>query len=87
MTGDIKEKLRRIEKITAGEEPVTQKQAVILLLGLFSDFWGEIDEPIKQVPLNTTDIAVMKVRVGLGIGLTALVGIVGGIGLIVAGGG
>ena len=83
---DIKEKLRRVEKVTAGEEPITQKQAMILMLGLFSDFWGEIEEPIKQVPLNTTGIEVLKVRVGLGIGLTALVGIAGGIALIAGGG-
>ena len=79
---DIKEKLRRVEKVTAGEEPITQKQAMILMLGLFSDFWGEIEEPIKQVPLNTTAIEVLKVRVGLGIGLTTLVGIIGGIALV-----
>ena len=86
MTSNIKEKLRRVERITAEEESVTQKQAMILMLGLFSDFWNEIEEPIKQVPINTTELAVLKVRVGLGIGLTALVGIAGGIALIAGGG-
>ena len=56
------------------------------MLGLFSDFWNEIEEPIKQVPINTTAIEVLKVRVGLGIGLTTLVGIIGGIALIAGGG-
>ena len=81
MSSRINEKLRRVERIAAGEEDITQKQAVLLNLGLFADLWGEIEEPIKVVKDHQTRLKVLEARVRLGIGLTALIGIAGGIGM------
>ena len=71
----MQEKLRRVERIATGEEPITQKQAVLLLLDLVAGVYDEISPVIKQVPLNTTEIEVLGGKVKLGIGLTVAVGI------------
>ena len=72
---DMKEKLRRIERITTEEEPVTQKQAILLLLGVFAGMYDEISPHIQQVPRNTADIEVLSTRVSMGIGLTVVASI------------
>ena len=82
--GGMKEKLRRIERVVAGEEPITQKQASILTLDVIGSMYDEFEPAIKQVPKNVTAIATLKVRVVMGIGLTALAAILG-IALAIAG--
>ena len=81
MSSRINEKLRRVERIMADEEPVTQKQATLLTLDLFADFWGEIEEPIKMVKAHNDKLISLETRVRMGIGLTVIVGIAGGIGM------
>jgi hypothetical protein len=75
----MKEHLRRIEKIAAGEEAVTQKQAILLILNLMANMYNEFEPHIQQVPKNSTAIAVLRARVALGIGLTAFVALSGAI--------
>ena len=81
MAGKIQEKLRRVERILTEEEPVTQKQAVLLNLDLFAEFWGEIEEPIKMVKDHQDRLTNLEARVKVGIGLTVLIGVAGGVSL------
>ena len=80
----MREKLRRIERVVAGEEPITQKQVSILTLDVIGSMYDEFAPAIKQVPLNKTAIETLGVRVAMGIGLTALAAILG-IALAIAG--
>ena len=80
----MKEKLRRIERVVAGEEPITQKQAMILLLDVIGGMYDKFEPAIKQVPLNVLAIATLTTRVKMGIGITALAAILG-IALAIAG--
>ena len=80
----IQEKLRRVERIMTEEEPVTQKQAILLNLDLFAEFWGEIEEPIRMVKAHSERLTILETRVKMGIGLTVIVGVAGGIGMFIA---
>jgi hypothetical protein len=71
----FREMLDLAERVWNGEEEMTYKQAQILYIGLLRAFYCEIEEPIKQVAKNKIDIETMKVRVAMGIGLTALAAI------------
>lgn len=71
----FREMLDIADRVMNGEEEMTYKQAQIFYIGLLRAFYGEIEEPIKQVAKNKIDIATMKVRVAMGIGLTALAAI------------
>lgn len=72
---DMKDIIARAERIAAGEEPVTQKVAIQVVLNVMAGMYGEFSPHIKQVPKNTTAIEVLRTRVMLGIGLTALASI------------
>jgi hypothetical protein len=73
----FKEMLNTADKVINGEEAMTYKQAQIFYIGLLRAFYGEIEEPIKQVAKNKEGLEILKVRVAMGIGLTALAAILG----------
>lgn len=85
MSNNMKERLRRVEKVVTGEEPVTYTQAMVLVLDLISGVYNVVEPVVEQVPKNVTAIEVLKTRVTLGIGLTVIVGIIGGIVLVTGG--
>lgn len=68
-------RLQRIEKIIAGDEPITNKQANLLILDVLSGMYKDFEPAIIQVPKNTTAIKVLSTRVTMGIGVTVLVGL------------
>ena len=83
---DFSERLRRVERVVAGEEDVSQKQAIILVLDLVAATYDQNRQLGKVVEKNTivsesnkNRIDVTEVRVNLGIGLTVLVSIVAAI--------
>ena len=83
---DFSERLRRVERVVAGEEDVSQKQAIILVLDLVAATYDQTRQLGKVVTKNEersennkSRIDVTEVRVNLGIGLTVLVSIVAAI--------
>lgn len=78
-------RLGRIEKIIAGDEPITNKQANLLILDVLSGMYRDFEPAIKQVPKNTTALKVLRTRVNMGIGLTVLVGLTAAVIILVGG--
>lgn len=73
------ERLRRIEAVIAGKEQVSQKQASLLLLDLMYSMYSEIAPQLPQIERNKIEIERLKVKVAMGIGLTVVVAIAGGL--------
>jgi hypothetical protein len=57
---NIKETLRRVERITTEGESITQKQATLLILDLIAGMYDDFKSAMQQVPLNAKKIAVLE---------------------------
>jgi len=84
--GDFAERLRRVERVVAGEEDISQKQATILILDLVAANFSmhsamkkTVDKNIELSQTNRSRLDTLEARVGWGIGLTVLVSVVAAI--------
>ena len=91
MTDDngFHERLRRVERVLCGDEEITQKQAMLLLLDLAAQNYDmnkkirdEGKDVKKTADANKVKIEVLETRITVGIGLTVLVGIIASIKLV-----